>query len=105
MVELLLLANIITWDAPTTREDGSELLPEEICGYNIIIDGGSVNAGLTVPATPTEHDVSYLDNGSHVWTIATIDCDGRQSVMSEEHQFQKKGKPNPPSNLQHEYRK
>ena len=67
---------LIEWDAPTTRIDGTALLPGQIAGYQIYMDG--VMAGYTgdllfeLQAAP----------GKHRFELRTIDTQGLPSPFS-----------------------
>jgi site-specific recombinase len=66
----------LEWDAPTTRIDGTALLPTQIAGYQIYMDG--VMAGYTsallfeLQAAP----------GKHKFELRTIDTQGLPSPFS-----------------------
>jgi len=73
----------LTWDAPTTRVDGSALSPDEIGGYEI-------GYGLVSDADPTiiETDVTgvfEIENippGTYRFAVRTVDTAGSRSGWS-----------------------
>jgi hypothetical protein len=66
----------LEWDAPTTRLDGSALLPTQIAGYQIYMDG--VMAGYT-SALLFELQTAP---GKHRFELRTIDTQGLPSPFS-----------------------
>jgi len=70
----------ITWDAPTTREDGTELLLAEIDHYDLYADG-ELLAAVPGGDSTTQADLSP---GQHCFAMKTVDTDGRESVFSNE---------------------
>ena len=67
---------LVTWTAPTTREDGSQLPPDQIAGYQVV-SAGEVLA--MVPGT------QYLLSGQlpNVITLRTVDTFGLISRDSD----------------------
>ena len=66
----------IEWDAPTTRLDGSALLPGQIAGYEVFMDGTRVDYTLAL--------VSEIKTvpGKHRFELRTIDTQGLPSPFS-----------------------
>ena len=69
-----------TFIPPTEREDNSPLLPAEIGGYNVFVNG-VINE--TSPLLPTATGFTLdLPSGAHTVTVTTMDTDGRESLFS-----------------------
>ena len=66
----------LTWSAPTKREDGSPLLPSEIKGYSLFVDGVARELGA-VTAYP-------LVPGAKCYKIRTVDIYDTTSKESNE---------------------
>lgn len=66
---------VLTWDLPTKREDGSDLLQSEIESFII---RGTYNGAPIDPITVTgsRYTVRNLAKGTYVFTIATTTVDG-----------------------------
>jgi hypothetical protein len=66
----------LEWDAPTTRMDGTALLPGQIAGYEVFMDGARVDYTMAltseVKAAP----------GKHRFELRTIDTQGLSSPFS-----------------------
>jgi len=75
---------VVSWSAPTQREDGSEFTPEEIARYEIYhIDDTSGDMDIIeVAADSNEYRVA-LASGSHELSVAVVDIHGVESRMSE----------------------
>lgn len=75
----------LTWDIPTSREDGTRLDLTEISGYFIAF-GTSVsglNQNVFVSgATNISHELIGLEPGTYFFQIATVDSDGFQGAFS-----------------------
>ena len=67
---------LITWTAPTTLADGSELPASQIAGYKVFMDGTEIGytAGL-------KHAIPSV-TGVHKITLITVDTYGFESVPS-----------------------
>ena len=84
----------ITFEPPTTREDGTALPANEIAGYDIY------NNGIEIPAD----SVTYTDNsiaielpyGRHAIKMRTTDTNGRFSLYSNVLVFILNANPKPP---------
>ena len=71
---------VFTFTPPDSREDDSPLLPAEIGGYNVFVNG-VINE--TSPLLPTATGFTLnLPSGVHTVEVTTLDTDGRESVMS-----------------------
>lgn len=68
---------LITWIAPTTRADGSQLSPTEIDHYTIYEGANSVKTATGLSAT-----ISNVSIGTHVYTLTTTDKNGLESEQS-----------------------
>jgi len=70
-----------TWDAPSLREDGSALLPEEILGYEIGIDGGS---NILLASNILLHTFTDLENVTHMLRLRTVADNGYSAYVTLE---------------------
>lgn len=66
----------IEWDAPTTRIDGTALLPGQIAGYEVFMDGTRVDYTLALTS-----EVKTAP-GKHRFELRTIDTQGLPSPFS-----------------------
>lgn len=75
---------MVYWSAPTLREDGSALAPEEIAGYEVYhLDGDSGEMDIVeVDSEDTEHRLP-LTAGTHEVGIAAVDVYGVKSHLSD----------------------
>jgi hypothetical protein len=76
---------LLSWTAPSTREDSSPLMLSELSGYKIY--SGTDPDALTLLTTITDSSVtSYRDEGlspaTHYYAITAYDTDGGESVFS-----------------------
>lgn len=80
--------DVLTWEAPTTRVDGSPLAPSEILQYRIdwsAVAGGPYSAGTaTVPGTALTFTRSNRTPGRACYVAVTIDTAGLISANSSE---------------------
>lgn len=80
-------AEIISWKAPTEREDGTPINDNQIYGYTIYhgLDSGDYMNDIDVVGGDVEQHEVYVIPGT-VWyaVITTKDMDGRESVFTEE---------------------
>ncbi|MCG8668926.1 MAG: immunoglobulin domain-containing protein [Pseudomonadales bacterium] len=78
----------VTWDRPTTRSDGSQLLAEDIQSYKVYF-GPSADAGYANSADVDGGDLSVtledLESGEYKVAISTIDSAGRESARSSDY--------------------
>ena len=70
-----------TFVPPTEREDSSPLLPSEISGYTVDLNGIPVDTINPLPSTATGFTLD-LPIGDNVIRILTVDTDGRQSLWA-----------------------
>jgi len=75
----------ISWNTPTTRQDGTTLTSSEIAGYTLYHSAGS-STSLTKLASLAKSElsivVSDLAAGTHYFALSTTDTKGLQSNMS-----------------------
>lgn len=69
-----------TFDAPTEREDGSELRPEEIAGYRLYLTHGNETVVHEVDSSPWY--VTVNEPGIYTAQISTVDSDGIEGQKS-----------------------
>lgn len=76
---------LISWQAPTSRADGSPLTADQIAGYELFHSADSAN-GLTRLTSLGNSELSIvvedLAAGTHYFALATKDVSGLQSAMS-----------------------
>jgi len=73
----------LSWDVPTKREDGTELLEDEIEGYDIeyrLVDDTEWKSELD-DGSPLELELPW---GNYAFRAATIGVDGLKSKWSDE---------------------
>lgn len=78
----------LTWDAPTTRTDGSPLPLTDIQGYELVVTTAAASNSISInAATTTEftHENPILDCGAGDidYQIATVDTGGRVSELTD----------------------
>lgn len=74
----------LSWEIPTTRENGSPLSPEEIAGY-ILTYGSAEEPAQVLEIEPTlTSTVVELNPGFWTFSIQTLDTDGLLSKPSGE---------------------
>ena len=71
---------VITWTAPTEREDGTALPVTELDHDDVFADGALL---MAVPGGDSTTQAS-LAPGEHCFAMKTVDVDGRESVFSNE---------------------
>lgn len=76
---------LISWQAPSTRVDGSLLDPLDIKGYSVHVRAEGESTYQTVAETPTSEATIELSPGSYFLTITTLDASGLESSMSAEY--------------------
>ena len=75
----------LSWDPPTTYEDGSALAPEDIKQYRVNWRiGTSSQPSMLVPGTATTAELDSSVVGTHCFTLNTIDIYDSESVPSNE---------------------
>lgn len=73
------LADIINWEHPREREDGTALPIQEISGYNIYNQQGTqINQALV---TGTSYNINRIGTAQMIY-VKTMDSDGRESQQS-----------------------
>ena len=75
----------LTWQAPSTREDGSSLLPEDIRGYKIYYKKKGQDRFQSVTVDDPLNTSLPLDSfppGVYLFAISTIAKDGLESQRS-----------------------
>ena len=70
-----------TFVPPDSREDNTPLLPADIGGYNIFLNGVPVNAINPLLPAATGFTLD-LPSGAHTVTVTTLDTDTRESSPS-----------------------
>ena len=83
---------VLTWDTPTTREDGSPLDPKDIKGYRIYSKTSEDYKLLAEVGNVNEHPLTF---GFGCVKMTTIDIAGISSALSAEYCF---NAPLPPDN-------
>lgn len=77
----------LTWDLPTTREQGGPLPPTEIDKVQVqaSADGGTnwVNAGDVLPTDPQTFTMSDLDIGTWMFRVIVIDTNAVPSQPAD----------------------
>lgn len=75
---------LISWQAPTTRADGSALTAADIAGYELFYseDGSSMSKLTSLSAGELSVQVDDLAAGTHYFALATKDVNGMQSALS-----------------------
>ena len=71
---------VATFPPPTERENGTVLLPTEIGGYNVYVDGVGHASNPLLP-TDTGFTIN-LPSGVYSIAVTAFDTDGRESVQS-----------------------
>lgn len=73
----------VYWSAPTAREDGSALMPEEIAGYEVYhLDASGEMDIIEVDSGATEYELPLVA-GTHELSIAAVDVYGVKSRLSD----------------------
>ena len=92
-----LLADTVSWDPPTEREDNTLLAPNEIAGYNLYNElGTKYNTNII---TDTSFIIDRTSTVQRVFGTA-VDTDGRESALSMEVQIPKLiARPKPMMNM------
>ncbi len=78
---------LITWTAPSMREDGSVLSLSEIAGYRAYYGttAGDYQTQVDInDPTATEYTLADLSPGTYYIVLTTLDTDGRESLYSTE---------------------
>jgi hypothetical protein len=75
----------LSWNAPTTRSDGTPLLMSEIAGYTVYYgsSGGSYSSSINVPnSTTTALTITDLPPASYDFVVTARDTSGLESMHS-----------------------
>jgi hypothetical protein len=78
---------ILSWTAPSEREDGSVLSLSDIAGYRIYygVETSIYHGQIDInDHTATQAQLSGVSSGKYFIVITTIDTDVRESVFSHE---------------------
>jgi len=107
MLPLSATAATLSWEAPTTREDGSSMTPAEIAEYRVYYAIDTIPTLQSTEVIVTEGLIKEVElnllSGTYVvnFGIVTVDTDGLSSQMSEivSKSYVIKSPPGPPTNL------
>jgi hypothetical protein len=75
----------LSWQAPTTRADGTPLLASELAGYEIYYTTDTAGVGGTFKITGgavTAYMASNLSAGNYYFAMSAIDANGLKSPLS-----------------------
>lgn len=72
----LSLAATLSWELPTTRENGESLSSSQISAVKIYRNGGII---ATLPGSATTYEVSSCTGGSYTATVTASGLDSSQS--------------------------
>lgn len=85
---LSVFAGSLSWVAPTEREDGSLLSPDEIAGYRVYWGAETENYQNQINVEGNTTSIEYdFPIGDTFLVVTTIDTDGRESLYSIEKFF------------------
>lgn len=77
----------IGWASPTVREDGSELSPTDLSGFEIyyFLAGNPDEEGVIVIDDPSTNQIttSGFISGTYYFAISSVDTDGVYSALSD----------------------
>ncbi|RLT96922.1 fibronectin type III domain-containing protein [Ketobacter sp.] len=77
----------VSWVAPTSRADGSQLRASELAGYRILWTNATTGSSGTVDVdggATTFHEIDDLETGRYRITLNSVDNNGLVSLASEE---------------------
>lgn len=80
-------ATILSWVAPSEREDGIPIALSEIAGYRIYYGSSSgeyPHRYDIADSSAVQTKLKNLPLGNYVFVMTTLDTDGRESAYSEE---------------------
>lgn len=83
--EVVVYSISLTWQAPLTRADGTDLYSEELAGYKITMTesaSGESNIIEVTDGLATSHVIDNLDAGDYSFTLQTRDVNGLISSAS-----------------------
>jgi hypothetical protein len=81
------IPNVLSWTAPSQREDSSPLQLSEIAGYKIYYgttQGVYPNAIDITDGSAVQAEMPTLSAGTYYVVVTTIDTNGRESLYSQE---------------------
>lgn len=87
-------ADSLSWDAPTTREDGSPVSMTEIKEFRVYNDGQFLGA-----ATAPSVEFVVPNPGTYKFTVTAVDKEGRESDHSDPLDAVVRGRPGKPVKL------
>ena len=75
----------LTWDTPSSRDDGSALSLDDIASYNIYLsyEGDNFEETISVPGTLKTVELSDMVRGNYQLAVATTDTSGVTGSRSE----------------------
>ena len=76
---------VLSWVAPSEREDSTALSPSEIVGYRIYygVESGIYQDPIVInDHTATQAQFSGIPSGAYFVVMTTVDTDGRESAWS-----------------------
>ena len=80
-----LASALISWSRPLKRADDTDLAASEIQGYEIYHGasaGGEMTPVDSVSADELEYTVTGLEQGTHYFSLVTVDTSGMKSNLS-----------------------
>jgi len=88
MLPAIVMATSLTWEAPTTRVDGTPLPDTQLGQYQICVgdlNGDECPSPITAPASATEYNIDSIlaDYQEYTFRIRVSDLDGVYSVWSD----------------------
>ena len=89
----------ITWEAPTSREDGTPITATEIAEYRLYCEGKMTS----IPSTPTEYVAGVEEvlpsKGTHSCHMTAVDTAGLEGLPSDSFELDWPYQVNPPRNI------
>lgn len=75
----------LTWTPPTQRENGVDLPPSELAGYELFWGTTSDNLTETiyVPSSTTQYMIGALADGTWYFAVRAVDTDQLRSGLSQ----------------------
>ena len=74
---------MLTWDAPTTKTDGTKL--DDLAGYNIYYGKSSGIYSVRIDVgNVTTYKVNNLSRGTYYFAVTVYDKEGNESAFSNE---------------------
>ena len=89
---------VFTFIPPTEREDSSALLPSEIAGYEVWVNGVKDTVVSPLESAATGFTLDLL-SGEYIITVVTLDTEARKSAHSIPVELSVPFDPKPPTNL------